>query len=435
MKYIIDRLLLILAVLLAAALSLCYGAYLPLSSAFICTLAISCFLSDGRKTKWLLFAVSFALLTAGFITGRLSLHLIAGIAAMTAAETLLVMDIRGGRHKCKIKRSVRKKITGIAGWAANGIVLLLASLLFLIPFCANALCSSVMSAAAPKQAAVSSDVTDDNITAVCDVEYPSSYPNNTLTVYEAPNAEGTIFYIHGGGFVSSDKDADYEKPLIRKWLQAGVSVVSVDYALAPEYRYPTQITECNDALRYIVGHCADYGIDPEKIVFCGDSAGGQLAGQLADIQTNAEYAASMGIEAAMSGGLKPAGFISMCGLLDFPKCAQTGLPLADVVFNLCGVIEFNDVDYAVGPAAKEASVIDNATADFPPSYLSEGNTCTFTEQAKAFEKKLKDLGVPVTVNFPQTPTLYHIWEFSVETDSGSKNAELQVRFLHSVFEK
>ncbi len=54
-------------------------------------------------------------------------------------------------------------------------------------------------------------------------------------------------------------------------------VFSVNYRLAPSYPYPTPVEDCLDSIIQIVMRCAEFGIDPDRIVLSGFSAGGNMA--------------------------------------------------------------------------------------------------------------------------------------------------------------
>lgn len=83
-------------------------------------------------------------------------------------------------------------------------------------------------------------------------------------------------YYHGGGFFlgNLDQGDNLCRGLAR---QAGCIVISVDYRLAPEHRFPVAAEDSYAALCWIAAHAADLGIDPARISVGGGSAGGNLA--------------------------------------------------------------------------------------------------------------------------------------------------------------
>jgi acetyl esterase/lipase len=85
-----------------------------------------------------------------------------------------------------------------------------------------------------------------------------------------------IYYIHGGGMVMGDNRTGIETVL--DWVcELGVVAVSVDYRLAPEHRHPIPVSDCYAGLLWTAEHAAELGIDPDRIVIAGGSAGGGLA--------------------------------------------------------------------------------------------------------------------------------------------------------------
>ncbi|MBS1847828.1 MAG: alpha/beta hydrolase, partial [Actinobacteria bacterium] len=87
---------------------------------------------------------------------------------------------------------------------------------------------------------------------------------------------GCLVWIHGGGFVIGDLEtADSTCRVLAN--AAGISVISVDYHLAPEHPYPAAIDDVMTALDWVVASGDELGIDASLLAVGGDSAGGNLA--------------------------------------------------------------------------------------------------------------------------------------------------------------
>jgi acetyl esterase len=85
-----------------------------------------------------------------------------------------------------------------------------------------------------------------------------------------------LVYFHGGGLVAGSLET-HDRIGRALCKSGGVRVVSVDYRLAPEHRFPAAVEDAQAALRHISGHAADFGIDAARLGICGDSAGATLA--------------------------------------------------------------------------------------------------------------------------------------------------------------
>jgi acetyl esterase/lipase len=85
-----------------------------------------------------------------------------------------------------------------------------------------------------------------------------------------------IVYFHGGGWVIADKDV-YDGGARGLCKNAGAIVISVDYRLAPEHRFPAAWDDALAAYLWALDNAANLGGDPERIALAGESAGGNLA--------------------------------------------------------------------------------------------------------------------------------------------------------------
>jgi acetyl esterase len=85
-----------------------------------------------------------------------------------------------------------------------------------------------------------------------------------------------LVFAHGGGWVFGDIDT--HDHLARSLANgAGCAVLTVDYRLAPEHRFPAAVEDMAEAVRYAFDRAAELGIDPARIAVGGDSAGGNLS--------------------------------------------------------------------------------------------------------------------------------------------------------------
>lgn len=89
-----------------------------------------------------------------------------------------------------------------------------------------------------------------------------------------------IYYMHGGGTILGDRRTGLDS--LFDWIHRhNAVVISVDYRLAPEHPDPTPVEDCYAGLVWTAAHAHELGIDPERLLLVGKSAGGGLAAGVA----------------------------------------------------------------------------------------------------------------------------------------------------------
>lgn len=98
-----------------------------------------------------------------------------------------------------------------------------------------------------------------------------------LRLYTPENAgNGIIIYFHGGGFVFGNIDS-HDGICRLAANRSRTKVLSVDYRLAPENKFPAALDDSLEALKWVQNNSEKLGIDPTRIAVSGDSAGGNLS--------------------------------------------------------------------------------------------------------------------------------------------------------------
>ncbi len=116
-----------------------------------------------------------------------------------------------------------------------------------------------------------------------DLAAPGPHGPIPLRLYRPDGAPGPLpglIYYHGGGWLLGGLDS--HDGVCRRFANAArCVVVSVDYRMAPEHKFPAAVDDCAAATAWAIGQAAMLGIDPARVAAGGDSAGGNLAAVMA----------------------------------------------------------------------------------------------------------------------------------------------------------
>lgn len=112
------------------------------------------------------------------------------------------------------------------------------------------------------------------------VAYADLSSSQVMDIYLPENPTGSdpvILLLHGGGFAFGDQRMELIRPVIEAATAKGYVVASADYRKSGEATFPAAVADSKAAVRYLKANADAYGIDPDKVVVWGESAGAYLA--------------------------------------------------------------------------------------------------------------------------------------------------------------
>jgi acetyl esterase/lipase len=209
---------------------------------------------------------------------------------------------------------------------------------------------------------------------------------------DATQPLGCIFHIHGGGYVGGTvAEVEFLHSPLAAELQC--AIVSVDYRLAPETRFPGNIEDCYAALAWTFAHAHELGIDRERTGVMGESAGGGLAAALALL--------------ARERGEFPLAFQHLIyPMLDDRTCVAEPNPFAGEFiwhpdnnrFGWSALLGEEPGGHGVSPFAAPARASD--LSGLPPTFIGTAALDLFVDENIEYARRLIRSGVP---------TELHVW--------------------------
>jgi acetyl esterase len=212
-----------------------------------------------------------------------------------------------------------------------------------------------------------------------------------MTLRQTAGLAPCLVFFHGGGWVIGDLDS--HDVVCRKLADAGqLIVISVDYRLAPEHKFPAAVDDAIAATAWIAANAGQLGIDASRLCVGGDSAGGNLA-------------AVVSIAARDRNGPAISGQVLIYPATDFAMTHPSHRePETSILLTHSVIRWFSDhyLNVAADATDWRASPARAVTlAGLPPAYVLTAGADPLRDEGNEYAQRLKDAGVPVTYrSFP-----------------------------------
>ncbi|MER6345075.1 alpha/beta hydrolase [Streptomyces sp. NPDC001595] len=196
-----------------------------------------------------------------------------------------------------------------------------------------------------------------------------------------------LVYYHGGGWVLGDlASADSACRFLA--VHAGLSVLSVEYRLAPEHPFPAGVEDAVAAFRYAVDSAEALGVDPAATGVGGESAGGNLAAVVSQI-THAEP------------GRAPAFQLMFFPVTDLSSKHMSYRLFSDGFFLTEAQMDWYRDHYLSHPREaldpRVSPLLADDLAGLPPAYIAVAGFDPLRDEGEAYARRLQEAGVPVTL--------------------------------------
>ncbi|WKA52257.1 alpha/beta hydrolase fold domain-containing protein [Planococcus liqunii] len=382
---------------------------------------------------------------------KIGLFVLAQVSFVLIGFVLVALGL--GIHRKK-ERNVLSVILGIVKWIALIVLIGVSSLMILLTATPKPFTSYFQSVSGDYNSYEAEEpstttIIEGNYQLTNNLQYGDNYPRSYLDIMtpagEFDQNRPTYFYVHGGGFIAGDKlggdpnaSASENSGLYhyKVMIDHGYNVVALNYALAPEYTHPTPTKQLTEAVQFMQENGEQYGINMNDVVFAGGSAGGYIAADFTTIQANPEYAEEIGIEPVMElEDIK--GLVLEVPTLDPTRASKTTkeVPFSDYIFGQSLAAFLGESLVSPDEDLVEATnLIPKATSEFPPTFLTDGNTGSFADQSIDYYNRLTELGVKTELYIPDINESEEIHGYMSTIDSKATKTyvEKKLKFLDSL---
>jgi acetyl esterase/lipase len=226
-----------------------------------------------------------------------------------------------------------------------------------------------------------------------DVTYctPSGDPQK-MDLYFPKVSDGkpapVVVYVHGGAWQAGDKTGGVGLSEMSILTQRGYLFVSINYRLAPRWKWPAQIQDVKCAIRFLRAHAKSYNLDPNRIGAMGGSAGGHLVALLGVTDTSSGF--DVGEYLGQSSRVRAV--VDLFGPADL-TVEQFTETQANIVRGVFGAQAPGD------PVLAKASPVTYISKDDPPFLILQGDKDTTVppSQSQELYDRLKAGGVTATL--------------------------------------
>jgi acetyl esterase/lipase len=193
-----------------------------------------------------------------------------------------------------------------------------------------------------------------------------------------------LVFFHGGGWVYGDLDS--HDPTCRFLAErSGVRVLSVEYRLAPEHPFPAAYDDAVAAYRWVVDHATELGGDPSRLAVGGDSAGGNLAAEVALLAAREQM--PLAFQLLVYPGTDASTRTESKRL--FGRDLYLTEVFMDQVMDWYVPVRADRTDPRVSP------LLDDIPAGLAPAYIATAGFDPLRDEGEAYARKLADVGVKV----------------------------------------